>query len=329
MMRRRELITLLAGAAAWSPAARAQQPQRQAPVVGYLGTESFSLFARQVRAFQQGLAELDYVENRNVTVEYRWADGRIDRLEPLAADLVNRKVALIATSTDPAARAAKAATNSVPIVYLSAGDPVERGIIASLAHPGGNITGVTSLNTDLIAKRLELLRDLAPQASSAAFLINPNTPEGAERRTREAETAAHLLGLDLHVFHASSEPELDLAFEKIKELGTGGLVVNTQAFFNLRHERIAALGLRYTVPTIFNYREFAAAGGLMSYGGSNTEGWRLVGVYAGRILKGDRPSDLPFQQVTRVELIINISTAKTLGLTFPISILGRADEVIE
>jgi putative ABC transport system substrate-binding protein len=325
-LRRRQLITLLGGAAAWPLAVRAQQ---QVPMIGYLGTESPSLFARQVHAFHQGLAELGYIESRNVTIEYRWAEGRVDRLEPLAADLVNRRVALIATSTDPAARAAKAATTSVPIVYLSANDPVATGIIASLAHPGGNVTGVTSLNNGLVAKRLELLRELAPRATSAAFLINPNNPEVAERTTRDAQTAAHQLGFDLHVVQASGEPDLDSAFEKAGALQTAGLVINAQAFFNLRHERIAALGLRYSVPTVFNYREFAAAGGLMSYGGSNTDGWRLVGVYAGRILRGDRPGDLPFQQETRIELIINMKTAKALGLTVPPSLLGRADEVIE
>jgi putative ABC transport system substrate-binding protein len=328
-MRRRDFISLVGGASAWPLTLHAQQAQQRVPTIGYLGTESPSLFARQVRAFNQGLAELGYDENRNVTIEYRWAEGQVDRLGLLAADLVNRRVALIATSTDPAARAAKAATTSVPIVYLSAGDPVARGIIASLARPGGNVTGVTSLNNDLVAKRVELLRELAPQATSAAFLINPNNSEVAERTTKDAQIAAHRLGFDLHVVHASGEPDLDLAFEKVRALQTAGLVVNTQAFFNLRHKRIAALGLRYSVPTVFNYREFAAAGGLMSYGGSNTDGWRLVGVYAGRILRGDRPGDLPFQQVTRVELIINMSTAKALGLAFPMNILGRADEVIE
>jgi putative tryptophan/tyrosine transport system substrate-binding protein len=326
-MKRRAFITLLGGAAAWPLAARAQQPAM--PVVGYLGTESLRLFARQVRAFQQGLSEMGYAEGRNVSIEYRWAEGQADRLLPLATDLVSRGVAVIATSTSDAALAAKKATTVIPVVVLTAGDPVASGLVASLARPGGNVTGVTSLNIDVVPKRLELMHELISRAASIAVLVNPANPVNAERITKDCQAAARTLARELEVLRASTEPDLDAAFANIDRLRVGGLVVGTGAFFNLRHERIAALALRYSVPTIFNYREFATAGGLMSYGGSNTEGWRLVGVYTGRILKGDKPSELPFQQAAKVELVINMKTAKALGITFPITILGRADEVIE
>ena len=325
-MQRREFVTLLgASAAAWPLAARAQQAT--IPVVGFLNGASAWEFAHLAAAFRQGLSETGYVEGRNVLVEYRWAEGHYDRLPILVADLVRRQVAVIAAN-GPAAVAAKAATATIPIVFNTGVDPVELGLVASLNHPGGNLTGVTDLAQELGPKRLELLHELVPTATVVAVLVNPSYP-GAEILLRDLQVAARTLALQIHVLHASNEREIDTAFASLVQLRAGALVIGPDSFFNSRSELLAALTVRHAVPAIFQYREFAAAGGLMSYGGSITDQYRLVGAYTGRILKGEKPADLPVQQSTKIELIINMKTAKTLGLTFPLTLLGRADAVIE
>jgi putative ABC transport system substrate-binding protein len=326
-MQRREFITLFGGAAAaWPLAARAQQPAM--PVIGFLDSESALKSAYLAEAFRQGLGRAGYVDGRNVRIEYRWAEGRYERLPTLAADLIGRQVAVIAASNIPATRAAKAATTTIPIVFRIGADPVEAGLVASLNRPGGNLTGVTSLGGELGPKRLELLHELVPMAKVAATLVNPSNPY-TETILRELLTAARRLGLDLQVLHASTEQEIDTAFMRLAQLRVGGLVIGADAYFNTRSEQFAALALRHAVPTVYQYREFAAAGGLMSYGDSITDSYLRAGAYTGRVLKGDKPADLPVQQATRIELIINMTTAKALDLTFPITLLGRADEVIE
>jgi ABC-type uncharacterized transport system substrate-binding protein len=324
-MNRRAFISLLGGTAAWPLAARAQQPAL--PVVGFLNSASAAGFAARVAAFRQGLSEAGYVEGRNVAIEYRWADGHYDRLPGLAADLVRRQVAVI-FANGAAAFTAKAATTSIPVVFVIAGDPIEFGLVASLNRPGSNVTGVTNLNVEVGPKRLELLHELHPSAAVVALLVNPGSPYG-ETLSGAVQAAVGTLGLNLHVLHAGNEREIDAAFAKLVELQVRALVIGTDAFFNSRIEQLAALAVRHAVPTIYQYREFAAAGGLMSYGGSFTDDWRLAGVYTGRILKGDKPATLPVQQSMKAELIINLKAAKALGLTFPLSLLGRADEVIE
>jgi putative tryptophan/tyrosine transport system substrate-binding protein len=324
-MRRREFITLLGGAAAWPLPLRAQQPAM--PVVGFLNSASPGGFGARVASFRQGLSEIGYFEGQNVTIEYRWAEGHYDQLPALAADLVRRQVAVI-LANGAAALAAKAATATVPVVFVIAGDPVELELVASLNRPGGNITGVTNLNVEIGPKRLELLHELVPTATTMALLLNPGSPY-AERLSGEMQTAARTLGIQLHVLQASTEREIDTAFAKLVQLRASALVIGTDAFFNARIGQLAALAVRHMLPTIFQYREFAAAGALMSYGGSFTDDWRRAGVYTGRILKGDKPAHLPVQQSTKAELIINLKTAKALGLTVPLSLLGRADEVIE
>jgi putative ABC transport system substrate-binding protein len=305
--------------------ARAQQPAL--PVVGFLNSASAAGFAARVAAFRQGLSEAGYVEGRNVAIEYRWADGHYDRLPGLAADLVRRQVAVI-FANGAAAFTAKAATTSIPVIFVIAGDPIAFGLVASLNRPGGNVTGVTNLNVEVGPKRLELLHELLPTAAAVALLVNPGSPYG-ETLSGAVQAAAGTLGLKLHVLQASNEREIDIAFAKLVELQARALVIGTDAFFNSRIEQLAALAVRHAVPTIYQYREFTAAGGLMSYGGSFTDDWRRVGVYTGRILKGDKPAELPVQQSMKAELIINLKAAKVLGLTFPLSLLGRADEVIE
>jgi putative ABC transport system substrate-binding protein len=326
-MKRRAFISLLGGAAAWPVAARAQQPM---PVIGFLGSESANLWAKEVHAFQQGLRETGYVEGRNVAIEYLWAGGQNDRVPALAADLVRRQVTVIAVpGSTPAALAAKAATTTIPIVFLIATDPVQLGLVGSLNRPGGNLTGVVTLNVEIAPKRLELLHELFPTATSFALLINPSNPALAEPVARNVEAAAHTLGIKLHTLHASREPELDAAFASVARLRVAGLVIGPDPFFNARIEQLAALTVRYALPAVYQWREFAAAGGLLSYGSSVIDMYRQAGVYTGRILQGQKPADLPVEQTTKVELFVNLKTAKVLGLTMPTALLVRADEVIE
>jgi putative ABC transport system substrate-binding protein len=327
-MRRREFITFLGGAAAWPLEARAQQAVKL-PTIGFLGIESSSLWASRLSAFRQGLGETGFIEGRNVTVEYRWAEGQYERLPALASELVHRQVTLIATGTMLAVRAADTATKTSPIVFVTAGDPVQLGLVASLNRPGGNLTGVTYLGVEVGPKRVELMHELVPQTSIIALLANPTNPTLAETITRDAQGAARSLGLRLHVLNASTEHDFNTVFGTVVQLQLGGLVIGSDALFTSRVEQLAALAARYAVPTIFESREFVAAGGLVSYGASLTEMYHQAGAYAGRILKGEKPSDLPVQASTRVELIINLKTAKALGLTMPTGVLVRADEVIE
>jgi putative ABC transport system substrate-binding protein len=327
-MRRRQFITLLGGAAAmWPLTARAQQPGM--PVVGVLGSESPDVYADRLRRFRQGLSETGYAEGRNVMVEYRWADGHNDRLPGLAADLVRRNVnAIVAAGGLPAALAAKAASITIPIVFQVGIDPVAFGLVGSLNRPGTNLTGVATLAVEVGSKRLELIHELVPTATTIAFLVNPSNPN-TETLSRDAQAAARTLGLQLQVLYASSESDFDTVFATMVRLRPGGLVIGIDPFFTGRSEQLATLALRHAVPAIFANREFVAAGGLMSYGGDITDIYRQVGVYTGRILKGEKPADLPVQQSTKVELIINLKTAKAIGLTVPLALLTRADEVIE
>src|SRR5262245_8945855 len=326
-MRRREFMALVGSAATWPLTAHAQQAM---PVIGYIGTGSRESDAFRMPSFHQGLKETGYVEGRNVTIEYRWAEGRNDRLPELAADLVRRQVAVIAVpASTPGALAAKAVTTTIPIVFYIGLDPVELGLVASLHRPGGNITGVTGWNVTVGPKRLELLHEVVPTATSIALLVNPTSPDLAGADLKEQQGAAHTLGLGLHVLHASTERDFDAVFARSVQLRVGGLVIGTDSFFNTRKEQLAALSVHHRVPTIHQYREFAAAGGLMSYGTDTSELSHQVGVYAGRILKGEKPAEMPVQQATKVELIINLKTAKAFGITFPLPLLGRANEVIE
>ena len=329
-MRRREFITLLGGAAAALPLpVRAQQPAM--PVIGFLNSSSPEGYADRLRTFHQGLSATGYVEGRSVAIEYRWAENQFDRLPALAAELVRRQVRVIAASGGfPAALAAKAASTTIPIVFQGGADPIAGGLVASLNRPGGNLTGVTSLNAELGPKLLEVLHELVPTATTLALLFEANPNAFAEGQLRNMQAAARTLGLpQLHVLRASTERDFDRVFAELLQVRAGGLVIDANTFFQNRSEQLAALAIRHAVPSISANREFVAAGGLMSYGGSLTEAWRTLGAYTGRILKGDKPADLPVQQITKVELIINMKTAKALGLTFPITLLGRADEVIE
>jgi putative ABC transport system substrate-binding protein len=329
MIGRRGFISLLGGAAAaWPIGARGQQPEM--PVVGFLGGDSPDLWTNYVRAFHQGLRETGYVEGRNVAIEYRWAEGRNDRLPALAAELVRRQVTVIAApGSTPAALATKSATSTISIVFAIAADPVGLGLVASLARPGGNFTGVVTLNVEIAPKRLELLHELFPAATNFALLVNPTSPALAEPVSKQVQTAARALGIKLHVLHASSEPEFNAVFATATQLQAAGLVIGPDTFFNSRIEQLAALTVRHALPAVYQWREFTAAGGLLSYGSSITDVYRQAGVYTGRILKGEKPADLPVQQATKVELFINLKTAKALGLTMPTALLVRADEVIE
>jgi putative ABC transport system substrate-binding protein len=316
-MRRRNFITVLAGAAAYPLAAGAQQ--KVMPVIGYLAFGSPGL-APTAGVFLQGLSETGYVEGQNVAIEYRWAEGRYDRLPALAADLVGRKVDVIFAAGDAATLAARDATSTIPIVFMS-GDPVGQGLVAGLARPGGNLTGVSLLTLELMAKLLELLSELVPQAEVVALLVNPNTST-TERMIRDMQEAARVKGVELLILKASTEGPL-------AQLQAGALLVSRDPFFNSRREQLVALAARHAVPAIYPWREFAAAGGLISYGPSITAALRRVGIYTGKILKGAKPADLPVEQPTRFELVVNLNTANALGLTVPASILARADEVIE
>ena len=326
-MRRREFISLLGGTVAWPFTARAQQPAM--PVVGFINAASAHGYAPELAAFLKGLGEAGYVEGRNVAIEYRWADGQNDRLPELAADLVHRQVAVIAATTTVAALAAKAATTTIPIVFESGGDPVELGLVTSLNRPGGNLTGVTQTNVEVTPKRLELLHEVLPTVRIMALLANPADPGIFEVTVRDVQAAARTLGLELHVLNASSVGDFDGIFAKLMQLQAGGLVIGGGAFFASYREQLGALTVRHAMPAVFQYREFAAAGGLMSYGSDILDSYRLTGVYTGRILKGEKPADLPVQQATKVEFYINLKTAKALGITVPLPLSGRADEVIE
>jgi putative ABC transport system substrate-binding protein len=325
---RRQFISALGGATvAWPLAARAQQPAR--PVIGFLNADSPQSYAQQLSAFLKGLSEAGYVDGHNVAIEYRWAEGQNDRLPAMAADLVHRQVAVIAATTTAASLAAKAATTTIPIVFETGADPVELGLVPNLNHPGGNISGVTQTNQEVTPKRLQLLHELVPSASIMALLVNPASHYQAESQAKEVLSAAHTLGLELHVLNASTDSDFDALFTTLTQLRAGGLVIASDPFFIGRSEQLAALTLRHAVPTIFETRAFAAAGGLMSYGADIADTYRLAGDYTGRILKGDKPADLPIQLASKVEFYINLKTAKALAITFPLTLLGRADEVIE
>jgi putative ABC transport system substrate-binding protein len=326
-MRRRDFTIFLSGAmAVWPLAARAQQ--KAMPVIGVLSTGSPSATSGPMGAFRQGLSEAGYVEGKNLTIEYRWAEGNYDRLPALAADLVGRKVDLIMASSPPSALAAKSATSTIPIVFRGGPDPVGGGLVASLARPGGNLTGVSFVADELTAKRLELLSELVPRAGVFALLVNPNNAS-AERVIPVEQEAARMKGLQLYVLKAASESEIDSAFASLVQLHVDALVVGADPFLSGQREQLVTRASHHAVPAIYAWREFAAAGGLISYGASLTSAFRLVGAYAGRILKGTKPSDLPVEQPTKYELVINLKTAKALGLTIPPSLLARADEVIE
>jgi putative tryptophan/tyrosine transport system substrate-binding protein len=331
-MQRRELITLLGGAVAasgvsWPLAARAQQPAM--PVVGVLDLNSAAASARSVAAFREGLKETGYVEDRNVAIEYRWAESQYDRLPALAIELVSRRVSVIFAMGNAAAQMVKPASSNIPIVFSVGGDPVTLGLVASLNRPGGNITGVSFITTAIVAKMLEVLHEAVPRAAVFAALVNPANPNSVSD-IREAQDAARILGLQLLVLNASTEREIDVAFATLIERRAGALVTAGDALFGSKQlGQLAALSTRHAMPAIYHDRDFAVAGGLMSYGAGFSDTYRISGTYVGRILKGDKPADLPVQQSTKVELIINMKTAKTLGITFPITLLGRADAVIE
>jgi putative ABC transport system substrate-binding protein len=322
-MRRRDFLGALGGAAAWPFAVRAQQPAM--PSIGFLNSGSPDGYAPMLAGFAQGLKDTSFIEGRNVAIEYRWLAGRYETAPVAAAELVSRRVAVIVANT-PGNLAAKAATTTIPIVFSTGGDPVEMGLVASLNRPGGNVTGVTQLNQEVAPKRLQLAHELVPTATTIGLLVKSSSPN-TEPQVRDLRSAARTLGLELHVLHAGTEQDLDTAFATLTQLSA--LVIGSDGFFNSRSKLLAALTLRHQIPAIYEDRAFAVAGCLMSYGGSTPDMYRIAGTYTGRILKGEKPADLPVQQGTKSELIINMRTAKALSLTFPISLLGRADEVIE
>jgi putative tryptophan/tyrosine transport system substrate-binding protein len=328
-MNRRHLITLLGGAAAFPLAAHAQQ--KAMPVIGFL---SIAATGKQtapfVSAFRQGLGEFGYIEGQNVAIESRWADGRYDRLPALAADLARREVDMIAAvSGDATIRAATDASSTIPVIFITGSDPVGSGLVASLARPGGHLTGISIITTQLTSKRFELLSELVPNASTIALLLNPNTSSTAERPVLDMQEAANANGIQLVILKAATEAEIEVAFATLLQLHASALVVGTDAFFNSRREQLVALAARNAIPAIYEWREFVAAGGLISYGASLAGVYRQLGMYAGKILKGAKPADLPVQQPDTFELVVNLKTAGELGLTVPQSILARADEVIE
>jgi len=323
---RRALISLVVGAATWPLAVHAQQ--KAMPVIGFLGISSPAFYETRLDAFRQGLSDTGRVEGQNLTIEYRWAEGHYDRLPALAAELVGRKVDAIVAAASPAALAAKRATLTIPIVFVAVGDPVAAGLAASLARPGGNITGISVMSVELIPKRLELLSELVPQVKVIALLVNPNNSY-TERIIADAQKSARAKGVVLQILRAGVESEIDTAFASLNQLGAGALLVGADPFLQNQREQLVALATRYAVPTISETREFAEAGGLISYGPSILDTYRQAGMYLGRILKGERPADLPVQQPTRFELVVNLKTAQSLGLKVSRSILARADEVIE
>ena len=326
-MRRRDFISILGGAVvSWPLATRAQQPAK--PLIGFLHGASLETRRTEFTAFHRGLVETSYVEGLNVTVEYRWAEGIYDRLPALAADLVDRRVSVIVAFGTAAARVAKTATATIPVVFIVGGDPVALGLVASLRKPGANITGVTPLNDDLAPKLLELLHELVPDTAIVGYLVNPKNAT-SENLSRQAHLAEGTIGKRVQILNASSEQDFEPAFAALDQLGAGGLCVQGDTFFNGRRGQLIALAAQHSIPTVYAFRDYVVAGGLMSYGTSLGDAYRQVGVYAGRILNGEKPTDLPVHQSVKVELIINLKTAKALGLTFPLSLQGRADEVIE
>jgi putative ABC transport system substrate-binding protein len=325
-MRRREFIAVIASAAVtWPRMACAQQTM---PVIGFLNVASPEGYTPYVAAFRDGLKESGYIEGQNVAIEFRWADGHYERLPDMAADLAQRQISVIVANT-PANLAAKKATDTIPVVFTTASDPVQIGLVSNLSRPGGNVTGVSQLNAALGPKRLELAHELMPAATLIALLVNTSDPARAKRLVEEVQAAAVHLGLQLHILRAGTEAEIEAAFAGFAQLKAGALVIGADAFYNAKSRLLAELSLRYAVPAIYEYSEFTNAGGLMSYGGNIKESYRWAGIYAGRILKGAKPADLPVQQSTTVELIVNLKTAKALGVTVPLSLLGRADVVIE
>jgi putative tryptophan/tyrosine transport system substrate-binding protein len=323
---RRDFIKVVAGSAATWPFATFAQPP-PLPVIGFLNSASPEGYTPEVNAFHQGLKETGYVEGQNVTIEYRWANGQFDRLAALADDLVRRRVSVIAATSTPANLVAKASTTTIPIVFTTGSDPVKLGLVASLSQPGGNVTGVTQLSREVGPKRLELAHELVPTATVFGLLINPRNPNAEVKQDLQA--AAVALGLQLNVLYASTEAEIDDAFTTFRQMRAGALIIGTDVFFNSYIKQIAALAIRNSVIAIYTYHEFVAAGGLASYGASITDSYRLAGSYVGRILNGEKPADLPVQQATKVELSINLKTARALGIIVPQSVQSRADEVIE
>jgi putative ABC transport system substrate-binding protein len=327
-VQRRDLLVLLGGAAIARPiGVRAQEPT--APLIGFLSARSPSESTGVVRAFLDGLRETGFVEGQNLRIAYRWAEGRYDRLQPMALELIGMRVSLLfAAGGPPAVFAAKAATSTIPIVFSGTSDPVRLGFVSSLSRPGGNITGMSFFTMTIVGKSFELLRELVPTAAAVAYLLNPSNP-GAREQTKEAQAAASALGMRLHIIKASNNDELDAAFAGMPRLRVGGIVVPGEAFFDSQRDRIVALAKRHAVTAICPWRDYVVAGGLISYGSSLTDSYRRAGIYSGRILKGEKPADLPVQQPTKLELVVNLKTARALGLTIPQSILLRADEVIE
>lgn len=325
-MRRREFIGLVGGVAVTLPlVARAQS---SLPVVGFLNSASSDSYESELAAFRQGLKETGFVESQNVTIEYRWAEGHYDQLAAMAADLVHRQVAVIVANT-PANIAAKNATTTIPIVFTTGSDPVQAGLVPSLSRPGGNITGVTQLSVEVTPKRLELVHELIPAARVIGVLVNPTNPVQTVVVTKDLQSAAANLGVQLFILHASTESEIEKAFVTFSQKQVGALVIGPDTFFNSLAERLGKLTLSHSLPTVFQHRLFVSGGGLASYSGSINDSYRLAGVYTGRILKGEKPADLPVQESTRVELSFNLKSAKALGITIPVTLLGRADEVIE
>jgi ABC-type uncharacterized transport system substrate-binding protein len=326
-LRRREFIGVLGGAVAWPLAAAAQQPS---PVVGFLGSASPSAFLERLEAFRRGLAETGFVQGRNVEIEFRWANDQLDQLPRLAEELIRRRVAVIAAPGNTAATvAAKAATTTIPILFYIAGDPIQLGFAESLSRPGGNLTGVTNLQVELGAKQIELLHGILPTAHSFGLLVNPTNRGVADNLIDSVQEGARTRGLQVHVLWASTERDFNAVFDQASQWQASGLIISSDAFFTSQVKHLASLALRHRLPAVYPFHEFARAGGLMTYGASNMEAYRLVGVYTGRILRGEKASELPVQQATKVELVINLKTAKALALEIPPTLLARADEVIE